>query len=399
MFFLLFLWAFGSQAPLLTCIFQAWSHWPQILHWNCHTLLLRNPSVQLLVPSLVRKFASPRRNLLCFSSSYQKKPNPNPTESVQQMPDPWGFISSLIAVVLRAGSAPSSASGAHHRSEGERWRSLPTEAAGWQKYCWIQQLVPGASLFLEKCHPLSWQILFQYFFYFCFFVVCLVGWLVGYFYFLWCLRKSELQSIFRIYPFHSLLSECWSTLGWTWASSVPRWSRRTTASWLVSEIVQTAGAGRCSSACTQHWWGHISSAVFSFGTLTTRKTLRLWSVSRERQWTCSREVWSMSLMGSSWGNWDYWVWRRGSRETWLLSKMPKGRLWRGGGRHLLPSNSDWMRGNGLKLHQGRFKLGIRKNFFSERVVMHWNRCSGRWWSHHPWRCSKKCVDMALRDKV
>ena len=66
--------------------------------------------------------------------------------------------------------------------------------------------------------------------------------------------------------------------------------------------------------------------------------------------------------------------RRLKGDTFIASfQYRKGAYRKAGEGLFIRAGSDRMRGNGLKLEEGRFRLDIRKKFLTVRVVRHWNR--------------------------
>ena len=51
--------------------------------------------------------------------------------------------------------------------------------------------------------------------------------------------------------------------------------------------------------------------------------------------------------------------------------------------------SDRKRGNGLKLHQGKFRWVLGKTSSLKGLSSSGTGCPGRWWSLHPWRYLKE----------
>lgn len=65
-----------------------------------------------------------------------------------------------------------------------------------------------------------------------------------------------------------------------------------------------------------------------------------------------------------------------------------------GGAELSPGLGDR---TGSQLHEGRIRPEIRKLFFAERVVRHWNRLLCKWPMPHACQCFKRHLEYALNN--
>ena len=159
--------------------------------------------------------------------------------------------------------------------------------------------------------------------------------------------------------------------------------------WVASREVWPTDWGGWFWTSTLLLWDPTWNPASSSGAPNTRRTWSCWRRSREAPWRWS-EGWSTTPMRAGW---DLRLFSLEKRKPWgnLIATFQylKGTYRKAEG-HFISACSNRMRRNGFKLEDVRFRLDIKKNFFTVRVVRHWNRLPERLWMLPPWKHLRPC---------